>query len=124
MGTGFPVSTLTKQKLNTRSSIETEIVGVDGCMPGVLWTRLFLEAQDYGVKENILFQDNKTAMLLEKNGKASSGKRTKHINMRYFFITNQISKGLVKFFWVSHRGHDGGFLHQAIAGCNVSSFSR
>ena len=64
MGTGFPVSTSTKKKLNTTSSTETEIVGVDGCMPGVLWTRLFWEAQDYGVKENIVFQDNKTAMLL------------------------------------------------------------
>ena len=84
-------------------------------MPGVLWTR-FLEAQDYGVKENIVFQDNKTTMLLEKNGKTSSGKRTKHINMRYFFITDQISKG--------YRGHDVRFLHQAIAGYNVSSFSR
>ena len=50
MGTGFPVSDSTKQKLNTRSSTETEIVGVNGCMSGVLWTRLFLEAQDYGVK--------------------------------------------------------------------------
>ena len=43
-----------------------------------------------------MFQDNETAMLLKKNSKASSGKRTKHINMRYFFITDQISKGRVK----------------------------
>ena len=85
-GNGIPSTNLMKQKLNTRSSTETEIVGVDGFVPGVLWTRLFLEAQDYGFKENILFQDNKTAMLLEKNGKASSGKRTKHINTRYFFL--------------------------------------
>ena len=75
MGTGFPLSTSTKQKLITRSSTETEIVGFDDCMPGVLWTRLFLEAQDYGVKENIMFHDNKTAMLLEKNNKASSVNR-------------------------------------------------
>ena len=80
MGTGFPVSALTKQKLNTRSFTETEIVGVNGCMPGVLWTRLFLEAQEYEVKENIVFQDNETAMLLETNSKASSGNRTKHNN--------------------------------------------
>ena len=53
-------------------------------MPGVLWTRLFLEVKDYGVKENIVFQDNETAMLLEKNGKASRGKRAKHIKMRFF----------------------------------------
>ena len=46
-----------------------------------------------------MFQDNETAMLLEKNGKALSGKRTKHIKMRYFFITYQISKGRVKVVW-------------------------
>jgi hypothetical protein len=34
----------------------------------------------YGVKDNVLFQDNKSSILLEKNGKASSSKRTKHIN--------------------------------------------
>ena len=99
MGTGFPVSTSTKQELNTRISTKTEIVGVDGCMPGVLWTRLFLEAQDYGVKENIMFQDNETAMQLEKNSNASSGKRTKHINISYFLINDQISKGRVKVAW-------------------------
>ena len=61
--------------------------------------QVVLEAQDYGVKENIVFQDNETAILLEKNGKGSSGKRTKHINMRYFFITDQISKNRVKVVW-------------------------
>ena len=64
----------------------TLVEKADGCMPGVLWTRLFLEAQDYGVKENIVFQDNKTAMRSEKNSNASSGKRTKHINIPYFLL--------------------------------------
>ena len=99
LGRGFPVSASTKQKLNTRSSTESEVVGVDDLMPSVLWTRLFLEAQDYGVQENIVFQDNRSAMLLEKNGKASSGKRTKHINIRYFFVTDRIKKGDLKVEW-------------------------
>ena len=67
-------------------------MGVDNFMPLVLWTRLFAEAQDYSVTENIVYQDNKSAILLEKNGKASSGKKTKHINMRYFFITDRVTK--------------------------------
>jgi hypothetical protein len=92
MGRGFPIVTSTKQKLNTRSSTETEIVGVDDCMPAVLWTRYFLEAQGYGVRENIAYQDNKSAILMEKNGKASSSKRTKHVNIRYYFVTDRISK--------------------------------
>ena len=60
------------------------MVGVDDFMPGILWTRNFMKAQDYDVVENIIFQDNKSAMLLEKNGKTSSGKRTKDIRIRFF----------------------------------------
>jgi hypothetical protein len=32
-------------------------------------------------------------MLLEKNGRRSSSKRTKHINVRYFFVSNRIKSG-------------------------------
>jgi hypothetical protein len=88
LGRGFPVVSSTKQKLNTRSSTETDIVGADDFMPAICWTRYFMKAQGDGVKDNVLFQDNKSSILLEKNGKASSSKRTKRINIRYFFITD------------------------------------
>jgi hypothetical protein len=32
-------------------------------------------------------------MLLAKNGRASSGKRTRHINIRYFFIADRVKSG-------------------------------
>jgi hypothetical protein len=35
-------------------------------------------------------------MLLEQNGKASSSKRTKHINVRYFFVKDKIAKGEIE----------------------------
>jgi hypothetical protein len=54
-----------------------------------------MEAQGYQVQDNILFQDNKSAILLEMNGKASSSKHTKHINIQYFFITDHVDKGNV-----------------------------
>ena len=84
-----------------RSSTETELVGVDDLMPAVLWSSNFLKAQGYRVNQNIVYQDNKSAMLLERNGKASSGQRTKHINIRYFFITDRIKKGNVDVRWCS-----------------------
>jgi hypothetical protein len=96
LGRGFPIITSTKQKLNTRSSTESELVGVDDMMPSILWSRYFLEAQGYKVNDNVIFQDNQSTMLLERNGKASSSKRTKHINVRYFFITDRISRGEVQ----------------------------
>ena len=46
--------------------------------------------------DTIVYQDNKSAILLEKNGKASSSKRTKHMNIRYFFISDRIEKKELK----------------------------
>ena len=78
--------------MNTRSSTEAELVGVDDAAAMILWTKLFLEAQGYDVKKNIIYQDNKSAILLEENGKRSSSKRTRHLNIRYFFMTDQVEK--------------------------------
>jgi hypothetical protein len=89
----------TKQKLNTRSSTETEIVGADDFKPAICWTRYFMKAQGYGVKDNVLFRDNKSSILLEKNGKALSSKHTKHINIRYFFITDCVKNEEVSVVW-------------------------
>jgi hypothetical protein len=95
LGKGAIYGTSTRQKLNTRSSTEAELVGVNDVMPQVLWTRYFLEAQGYGVKENIVYQDNQSSMLLENHGRASSSKRTRHINIRYFFVTDRIASNEV-----------------------------
>ena len=59
----------------------------------MLWTRYFLEAQVYGIDENILYQDNMSAMLLEKNRKIYITKNTKHINVRYYFIKDRVETG-------------------------------
>ena len=81
-----------KQKLNTRSSTEAELVGADDAAVMILWTKMFMEAQGYTIEKNILYQDNKSAILLEVNGKRSSGKRTRALNVRYFFLTDQVEK--------------------------------
>ena len=93
MGSGSPISSSRKQKLVTRSSTEAELVGVDDEMSQILWCRYFLLAQGVSLKDNILYQDNQASMRLEMNGKRSSGQRTRHINIRYFFITDRIEKG-------------------------------
>jgi hypothetical protein len=58
-----------------------------------------LKAQGYDITKNILYQDNKSSILLEKNGKASSSKRMRHIAIRYFFITDRIAKGELTVEW-------------------------
>lgn len=95
MGKGCPINISSKQKINTRSSTEAELVGVNDALTMMLWVRLFLVAQGFSIEENILYQDNQSTMLLAKNGKQSSGKKTRHIEIRYYFITDQIKRGNV-----------------------------
>ena len=68
-------------------------MGVDDASVLILWTKLFLEALGYIIKKNIIYQDNNSAILLETNGKQSVGKRSRALNIRYFFVTDQVEKG-------------------------------
>ena len=122
MGRGFPIVSSTKQKLNTRSSTESELVGVDDMMPSIIWTRYFLKAQGYQVTDNVIFQDNKSTMLLERNGKQSSSKRTKHINVRYFFITDRISKGEIRVEWCPTGNMVADFMTKPLQGSTFKRF--
>jgi hypothetical protein len=65
LGKGAMQSNVRKQKMNVQSSTEGELVAVDDAATMILWTKLFLEAQGYDVEKNIVYQDNKSAMLLE-----------------------------------------------------------
>jgi hypothetical protein len=48
--------------------MKSELVGVHDVAPQMLWTRYFIKAQGYKLKESILNQDNMSAMLLVTNG--------------------------------------------------------
>ena len=41
---------------------------------------------------SLLNQDNMSAILLETNGRASSSKRNKHIEVKYYFIKDKVDK--------------------------------
>ena len=93
LGKGSVYSTSTRQKLNTTSSTEAELVGVNDLMTMTLWTQCFLKAQGHTINKSVICQDNKSAILLEKNGRASSGRRTRHVNIRHFFIADMVKSG-------------------------------
>ena len=93
MGKGSIYSFSSAQKLVSRSSTEAEVIGVDDLMPQMMWTGYFLKAQGAGVVDTVLYQDNMSSMLLEKNGRASSGKRTRHIDIRFYFVADRVAQG-------------------------------
>ena len=91
MGKGAVSSYSRKVKLNTRS--ETELVVADMYMPEMLWLLYFMESQGYEVECIGLHQDNTSTQLLMKNGWFLSGKKTKHIRVKFFFIKDRIDDG-------------------------------
>ena len=96
LGKGAVMSFSRKQKLNVCSSAEGELVGIDDALPWILWCKYFIESQGYTVEQNILYQDNKSTILLAKNGRWSGSKRTKHIKSRYFFIKDKVDQGEIE----------------------------
>ena len=52
-----------------------------------------MEQQGYPLDKNNLNKDNKSVILLESNGKRSAGKRSRALNVQYFFLTDQVEKG-------------------------------
>ena len=89
---GMAMSYSWKQKINTKSSTEAELVGVDDSLGYILWARYFLQEQGYDMDPSLVYQDNTGAILLETNGKASSTKRTKHIKVKYFMSKTKLIK--------------------------------
>ena len=80
------------RKLN-KEDAEAELVGADDVATQILWTKHFMEAQGYMIKDNILHQDNKSTILLQENGRKSAGKRSRALNVRYFFLRTKSRKG-------------------------------
>ena len=90
LGKGAAYSTSKKQKLNTKSSTEAELVAVDDIISQVVWIRNSIQSQVYAVGPSTMYQDNQSDIVLEENGAASSGSRTRHINTRYFFEKDRV----------------------------------
>ena len=95
LGGGAVISKSSKQKLVTRSSTEAELVGLSDGTPTVLWVKNFLESQGYDVGPAVIHQYNKSTTILAEKGKSTTN-RTRHINIRYFFIKDRIESGDVK----------------------------
>ena len=90
LGKGVIHSGSWKQRLVSRSSTESELIGVYDVLPQVLWTKQFLEEQGRLDTTTVVYQDNRSSILLERNGISSSTKRMKHMHIRYFYVTEQV----------------------------------
>ena len=79
-----------KQKINTKGSTETKVISESDYLPYNIWIWLFIVAQGYDIKQNILFQDNQSATNMEKNTKKYCTDNSRHIDILQLFAKNSI----------------------------------
>jgi len=84
-----------KQRIVTKSSTEAELVGLSDSVGDGIGAAEFLRSLGYSVKPVVFRQDNQSTIRMAENG-LSSSRRTRHINVRYFFIKERIETGEVK----------------------------
>ena len=88
MGKGMINWGSTKSKINTTSSPKAEMVAVHDNLPAMLGTLYILADQVNPLKPTITHQDNQSSILMETNGRASSSKWTRQMNVFNFFIAD------------------------------------
>ena len=92
MGKGDIVNILIKHKMNVASSTESKLVSIADVIGMIMWCKYFMVAQGYIIENNILYQDNKSTMLLANNRRMLAGKNIKHIKNRFFLITDKVAQ--------------------------------
>ena len=89
---GVLLAMSTKQKLNTKSSTEAEVVlGASDYLTNCIWTRMFIEAQGYKMKESIYYQDNMSAMKLEKMERCHVGETLGTLTLDTFLPRTELT---------------------------------
>ena len=72
------------KRLDTKSSTQAELVCVIEYLPYNLQVIIFLHCKGYGIINNLVYQDNQSAIRMDKNGRNYCTGNSIHINIRYF----------------------------------------
>jgi hypothetical protein len=89
LGKGAIMSVSGKQKIVSKSSAESELIAVSDFISNVIRAREFLIELGYQIGPAKILQDNQSTIRLMHHGRPAS-ERTRHIAIRYFFVTDRI----------------------------------
>jgi hypothetical protein len=95
VGRGPIVAKSGKQKIVAKSSSEAELIAASDEVGEGIHIRDFLIEQGYTVGPATLHQDNMSTMKLIEKGRSTSD-RTKHVNVRYFFVKDRVNRGEIE----------------------------
>ena len=89
-----------KQATVAQSSAEAELMGATDIVKEIMWMRQILSEMNYIVETPVIVNiDNQSAMRIAQHDVDHA--RTKHIDIKYHFIRDEISSKRVKLQWIS-----------------------
>nr|GFB51592.1 copia protein [Tanacetum cinerariifolium] len=88
-----------RQKSAAISSTKAKYIALSGCCAQILWMRSQLTDYGIGFNKISMYCDNKSAIALCCNKVQHS--RSKHINIRFYFIKEQVENGVVELYFVN-----------------------
>ena len=99
-------------------------MSIDDVLSKILWTTRFLQEQGWKVNQNMVMRDNLSSMKLETNGKASSGKRTRHFDNKYFYITDLIERKVVEIKYCPTDEMIADYMTKPLSGAKTHKFRK
>nr|GEV77308.1 hypothetical protein [Tanacetum cinerariifolium] len=88
-----------KQKSTAISTTEAKYIAMSGCYAQILWMRSQLTDYGFDFNKIPLYCDNRSAIALCCNNVQQS--RSKHIDIRPYFIREQVERGVVELYFVT-----------------------
>ena len=103
-----------RQRTVALSTCEAELYAEGAAIQEVLWLRDMLKELGLHVKTgSTVYGDNQSAIAVSKNG--IKGERTKHIDIKYHFITETVESGAVRLQWIATTEQQADIFTKALA---------
>ena len=112
---GDPVSwSSKKQRVVALSTCEAELYAESAAIQEVLWLRGLMEELGLHTQTgSTVYGDNQSAIAVSENG--VKGERTKHVDVKYHFVTETVERGDVKLRWVPTTQQQADIFTKALA---------
>jgi hypothetical protein len=112
---GDPVSwSSKKQRVVALSTCEAELYAEAAAIQEVLWLRGLMEELGLHTQTgSTVYGDNQSAIAVSANG--IKGERTKHVDVKYHFVTETVERGAVTLKWVPTAQQQADIFTKALA---------
>jgi hypothetical protein len=112
---GDPVSwSSKKQRVVALSTCEAELYAESAAIQEVLWLRGLMEELGLHTQTgSTVYGDNQSAIAVSENG--VKGERTKHVDVKYHFVTEAVERGVIKLRWVPTTQQQADVFTKALA---------